>query len=319
MFDPNLFPLNGKRIWVAGHRGMVGSAVARRLLSSGAEVLTVSRQSLDLMDGTATLEYVRQTRPDGIVLAAAKVGGILANDSYPVDFLRDNLAIELNVITAAHEADVRRLMFLGSTCIYPRDADQPLSEDALLTGPLEPTNEWYAVAKIAGIKLAQAYRRQYGRDYISVMPTNLFGPGDNYHPTSSHMVAALIRRIHEAKEQRAGEVVLWGTGKPRRELMHVDDLAAACAFLLERYSDDKIINIGQGEDHTISDIAKAIAEVIGWRGRFTHDLTKPDGTPRKQVDGSRLFEAGWRPQFGLRDGLADAYRWFRENAASARM
>lgn len=319
MFDTNLFPLEGKRIWVAGHRGMVGSAIARRLQGAGAEVLTVARSSLDLMDGAATRDYVRGIRPDAIVLAAAKVGGILANDTYPVDFLRDNLAIELNVVTAAHEADVRRLMFLGSTCIYPRDAAQPLREDALLTGPLEPTNEWYAVAKIAGIKLAQAYRRQYGRDYISVMPTNLFGPGDNYHPTSSHMVAALIRRIHEAKERGVDEVVLWGTGKPRRELMHVDDLADACAFLLQRYSDENIINIGQGEDHTIVDIARAIAEVVGWSGRLTHDLTKPDGTPRKQVDGSRLFEAGWRPRFGLMDGLADAYQWFRANHAAARL
>jgi len=319
MFDQSLFPLEGKRVWVAGHRGMVGSAIVRRLQGAGVEVLTVARSSLDLMDGAATRDYVRRMRPDAIVLAAAKVGGILANDTYPVDFLRDNLAIELNVITAAHEADVARLMFLGSTCIYPRDAAQPLREDALLTGPLEPTNEWYAVAKIAGIKLVQAYRRQYGRDYISVMPTNLFGPGDNYHPTSSHMVAALIRRIHEAKEQGLDEVVLWGTGKPRRELMHVDDLADACAFLLQRYSDENIINIGQGEDHTILDIARAIAEVVGWSGRFTHDLTKPDGTPRKQVDGSRLLEAGWRPRFGLMDGLADAYRWFRENHAAARL
>lgn len=319
MFDTSLFPLEGKKIWVAGHRGMVGSAIVRRLQGAGAEVLTVARSSLDLMDGAATRDYVRRMRPDAIVLAAAKVGGILANDTYPVDFLRDNLAIELNAITAAHEADVPRLMFLGSTCIYPRDAAQPLREDALLTGPLEPTNEWYAVAKIAGIKLAQAHRRQYGRDYISVMPTNLFGPGDNYHPTSSHMVAALIRRIHEAKEQGLDEVVLWGTGKPRRELMHVDDLADACTFLLQRYSDENIINIGQGEDHAILDIARAIAEVVGWNGRLTHDLTKPDGTPRKQVDGSRLFEAGWRPRFGLMDGLADAYRWFRDNHAAARL
>jgi GDP-L-fucose synthase len=319
MFDTSLFPLEGRKIWVAGHRGMVGSAIVRRLQGAGVEVLTVARSSLDLMDGAATRDYVRRMRPDAIVLAAAKVGGILANDTYPVDFLRDNLAIELNVTTAAHEADVTRLMFLGSTCIYPRDAAQPLREAALLTGPLEPTNEWYAVAKIAGIKLAQAYRRQYGRDYISVMPTNLFGPGDNYHPTSSHMVAALIRRIHEAKEQGLDEVVLWGTGKPRRELMHVDDLADACTFLLQRYSDENIINIGQGEDHTILDIAKAIAEVVDWSGRLTHDLTKPDGTPRKQVDGSRLFGAGWRPRFGLMDGLADAYRWFRDNHAAARL
>jgi len=319
MFDSKLFPLKRKKIWVAGHRGMVGGAIARRLKKADAEVLTVGREDLDLTDAQATRHFVAGTRPDAIVLAAAKVGGILANDTQPVDFLRDNLAIELNVITAAHDAGVQRLMFLGSTCIYPRDAAQPLKESALLTGPLEPTNEWYAVAKIAGIKLAQAHRRQFGRDYISVMPTNLYGPGDNYHPTESHMVAALIRRIQEAKDQDLGEVVLWGTGKPRRELMHVDDLADACVFLLERYSDDQIINIGQGEDHTILEIAQAIARVVGWHGNFTHDLSKPDGTPQKRVDGSRLLAAGWRPHFDLLGGLADALRWFLENRSAARL
>jgi GDP-L-fucose synthase len=319
MFDSNLFPLKGKKIWVAGHRGMVGGAIARRLKKADAEVLTVGREDLDLTDAQATRQFVASTRPDAIVLAAAKVGGILANDTQPVDFLRDNLAIELNVIGAAHDAGVQRLMFLGSTCIYPRDAAQPLRESALLTGPLEPTNEWYAVAKIAGIKLAQAHRRQFGRDYISVMPTNLYGPGDNYHPTESHMVAALIRRIQEAKDQGLGEVVLWGTGKPRRELMHVDDLADACVFLLERYSDDQIINIGQGEDHTILEIAQAIARVVGWHGSFTHDLSKPDGTPQKRVDGSRLLAAGWRPHFDLFGGLGDALRWFLENRSAARL
>lgn len=317
MFEANRFPLAGKRIWVAGHRGMVGSAIARRLATAGAEVLTIARRELDLTDAAVTRAYVRDARPDAIVMAAAKVGGILANDTYPVDFLRDNLAIELSTIGAAHDAGVNRLLFLGSTCIYPRDAPQPLKEEYLLTGPLEPTNEWYAVAKIAGIKLAQAYRRQYGRDYISAMPTNLFGPGDNYHPTESHMVAALIRRIHEAKVAGAREVVLWGTGKPRRELMHVDDLAEACAFLLECYSGEQIVNVGQGEDHTILDIAKAIAGVVGWQGTFIHDLSKPDGTPQKRVDGSRLLAAGWRPKFDLTSGLADAYRWFVDHRAAA--
>jgi GDP-L-fucose synthase len=313
MFDPNHFPLKHKRIWVAGHRGMVGSAIVRRLQAAGSEVLTIGRKELDLTDRQATLGYIKKTSPDAIVVAAAKVGGILANDTMPVDFLQDNLAIELSVIASAHDAGVQRLMFLGSTCIYPRDAAQPLSEDALLTGPLEPTNEWYAIAKIAGIKLAQAYRRQYKRDYISVMPTNLFGPNDNFHPSHSHMVAALIRRIHEGKLSHAEEVVLWGTGQPRRELMHVDDLADACAFLLERYSDERIINIGQGEDHTILDIAKAIAGVVGWNGRFTHDLSKPDGTPRKQVNGDRLLAAGWKPSYDLKGGLANAYDWFVKN------
>ncbi len=312
-----MFPLAGKRIWVAGHRGMVGSAIARRLRQAEADVVTVARSELDLTDARATRSYVQAVKPDAIVVAAAKVGGILANDTYPVDFLRDNLAIELSTIGAAHEEGVPRLMFLGSTCIYPRDAKQPLREDCLLTGPLEPTNEWYAVAKIAGIKLAQAYRRQYGRDYISAMPTNLFGPGDNYHPTNSHMVAALIRRIHEAKMAGKKAVMMWGTGKPRRELMHVDDLADACVFLLERYSSEDIINVGQGEDHTILDIARAIAKVVGWDGKFQHDLSKPDGTPQKRVNGDRLLAAGWRPKYDLHIGLANAYEWFVQNSAAA--
>ncbi|HEY5238477.1 MAG TPA: GDP-L-fucose synthase [Rhizomicrobium sp.] len=316
MFEPNLFPLKGKRIWVAGHRGMAGSAIARRLSLSGSEVLTIPRSELDLTDARATRAHVHSTRPDAIVIAAAKVGGILANDTYPVDFLRDNLAIELSIIGAAHEEDVGRLLFLGSTCIYPRDAKQPLTEDSLLTGPLETTNEWYAVAKIAGIKLGQAYRRQYGRDYISAMPTNLFGPGDNYHPDHSHMVAGLIRRIHGAKVTGKREVVMWGTGEPRREIMHVDDLADACAFLLEQYSDGQIINVGQGEDHSINDIAKAIAKAVEWEGEFKQDLTKPDGTPRKQVNGDRLFAAGWRPKYDMHTGLANAYEWFAKHTAA---
>src|SRR5690348_12338393 len=258
MFSEATFPLPGKRVWVAGHQGMVGSAITRSLERAGATVLTVPRSQADLTDPYAVRKYLSGAKPDAVVLAAAKVGGILANNAYPVDFLRENLAIELNVISASHEQNVDRLLFLGSTCIYPRDADQPLREEYLLTGPLEPTNEWYAVAKIAGIKLGQAYRRQYNRDYISVMPTNLFGPHDNFHLTESHMVAALIRRIHEAKQEGRQEVVLWGTGRPRREIMHVDDLADACAFVLGRYSEENILNIGQGEDHEIIEIAHAI-------------------------------------------------------------
>jgi GDP-L-fucose synthase len=316
MFEPNLFPLSGKRIWVAGHRGMAGSAIVRRLTKAGSDVLTIPRSELDLTDARATRAYVHAQTPDAVVIAAAKVGGILANDTYPVDFLRDNLAIELSITGAAHEEGVNRLLFLGSTCIYPRDAAQPLTEESLLTGPLESTNEWYAIAKIAGIKLGQAYRKQFGRDYISAMPTNLFGPGDNYHPAHSHMVAGLVRRIHEAKMAGKREVVMWGTGTPRREIMHVDDLADACVFLLERYSGEQIVNVGQGEDYPINDIAGAIAHAVGWTGAFTHDLTKPDGTPRKQVDGSKLFSAGWRPKYDLSSGLADAYQWFVAHTAA---
>jgi GDP-L-fucose synthase len=282
-------------------------------------VIAVDRAELDLMDSVKTKKFITDARLDGIILAAAKVGGILANNNFPVDFLYDNLVVETNVLGAAHAIGVERLVFLGSTCVYPRDAVQPLRETSLLTGPLEPTNEWYAIAKIAGLKLCQALRRQYGRDYISVMPTNLYGPYDNYHPEYSHMVPALIRRIHEAKKAGATQVPLWGTGKPRREIMHVDDCADAIVFLLEHYSGEDFINIGQGEDHTVLEIAKAIAEVIGWQGEFIHDLSKPDGTPRKLVAVDRLFSMGWRPQFGLHDGLANAYDWFRHHHEHARL
>jgi GDP-L-fucose synthase len=313
------YSLANKRIFVAGHRGTVGAAVVRVLNARGnCEVVTANRSELDLRDQLAVARWMEKARPDAVILAAAKVGGIIANRDFPVDFLYDNVLIQNAVMGAANTVEAARLVFLGSTCIYPRDASQPLHESSLLTGPLEPTNEWYAVAKIAGIKLCQAMRRQYGRDYISVMPTNLYGPGDNYHPEHSHMAAGLIRRIHEAKLKNSKEVVMWGTGTPRRELMHADDCASAIVFLLENYSGDDIINIGQGEDHSINDIAQVIASVVGWEGTFVHDLAKPDGTPRKLVAVDRLFGMGWRPKFGLRDGLQDTYKWFCEHQADAR-
>lgn len=304
------FPLAGRRVYIAGHRGMAGSAIARRLASENCTVLTAERAEVDLARREPTERWFAQHRPDVVVLAAAKVGGINANDSLPVDFLADNLAIELNVIRASHANEVKRLLFLGSTCIYPRLAQQPMSEDQLLTGPLEPTNEWYGVAKIAGIKLCQAYRRQYGNDYIAVMPTNLFGPGDNYHPEHSHVVAALIRRIHEAKVAGSSEVVVWGTGTPRREFLHVDDMADACVFLLKTYSGADIVNIGRGDDITIADFAQMIADVVGYRGALRFDTSRPDGTPRKLVDVSRLTRLGWTARIGLRDGLAATYASF---------
>ena len=313
------FDVGGRRIWVAGHRGLAGSAIARRLQAAGAEVVTVGRAKLDLLDQAATKAFVAQARLDGTIAAAGKVGGIVANNSFPVDFLYENLVMQNNVIGAAHAANVEHLVFLGSTCIYPREAPQPMREDSLLTGPLEPTNEWYAIAKIAGIKLCQAMRRQHGRDYFSAMPTNLYGPHDNYHPQYSHMIPALIRRIHEAKLSGQKQVTLWGTGKPRREILHSDDCADAILFLLERYSGEDIVNIGRGEDHTIDEIAQAVADVVGWEGQFEHDLSKPDGTPRKLVAVERLFAMGWRPKYGLHEGLANAYEWFRQHYAEARL
>lgn len=298
------FSLEGARVWVAGHRGMVGSAVVRRLETSEAcTVLTASRQEADLTNQAETERWLQDKRPDVVVLAAAKVGGILANASYPADFLDQNLAIALNVIRAAHAAGVRKLLFLGSTCIYPKLAPQPLNEDALLTGPLEPTNEWYAIAKIAGIKLCQAYRLQHGADFISAQPTNLYGPNDNYDSSSSHVMAALIAKIVQAR--RAGEdtVTLWGTGTPRREFLHVDDLADACIHLLKHYSGPVPINIGTGTDITIRELAGLIAEAAGWQGRFVLDETKPDGTPRKLVDVTRIGALGWKARIGLKDGI----------------
>jgi GDP-L-fucose synthase len=303
------FDLSGRKVFVAGHRGMVGGAVVRALANEGCEVLTATRQDVDLRDQPGVRAWMEANRPDAVVLAAAKVGGILANDSFPVDFLLDNLLIETAVIAGAHAAGVGRLLFLGSSCIYPKFAAQPIVEEALLTGPLEPTNEWYAIAKIAGIKLTQAYRKQYGADYISGMPTNLYGPGDNYDLSSSHVMPALIRKVHNAK-QTGGDVVVWGTGTPRREFLHVDDCADACVHLLKNYSGESHVNIGSGSDVTILELTQLVMEVLGYDGPIVHDATKPDGTPRKLMDSSRLQAMGWQPRIALKDGIADAYRHF---------
>lgn len=312
------FRLEGRRVWVAGHRGMVGSAICRALAGRDVELLTADRARLDLRRQADVEDWMAGTRPEAVFLAAAKVGGILANANAPADFLYDNLAIEANVIAAAHRLGVAKLLFLGSTCIYPKFAEQPIREESLLTGALEPTNEWYAIAKIAGLKLAEAYRVQHGADFISAMPTNLYGPGDNFHPTGSHVVPALIRRLHEAKEEGREEVVIWGTGTPRREFLHVDDLAAACLFLMERYSDRPHLNVGTGEDLTIRELAELIARVVGWSGRLVFDTTKPDGTPRKVTDVSRLKALGWAPRIGLEAGLRETYGWYLANREVAR-
>lgn len=305
-----VFELKGKRVFVAGHRGMVGSAVVRRLAREGCEVLTAARQELDLKDQSAVRKWMADEKPHVVVLAAAKVGGILANDTYPADFLYDNLMIESNVIEAAFRQNVEKLLFLGSSCIYPKLAPQPIPEDALLTGTLEPTNEWYAIAKIAGIKLCQAYRRQHGVDYISAMPTNLFGPGDNYNLKSSHVIPALIRKAHEAKLGGADSMEIWGTGAPMREFLHADDCADALVHLLKVYSGDDHVNVGSGEDMTIEALAHLIMDVVGFEGELVKDLSKPDGTPRKLMQADRLRELGWAPKIGMREGLEDAYRWF---------
>jgi len=305
-----MFDLAGKRIWVAGHRGMVGSAIVRRLAGEDCEVLTVDRAHVDLRDGAAVARWLGNNGPDAVVLAAAKVGGILANATYPADFLYDNLLIETSIIGGSHEAGVNRLLFLGSSCIYPKLAPQPIPEEALLTGPLEPTNEWYAIAKIAGIKLAQAFRRQHGRDYISAMPTNLYGPGDNYDLGGSHVLPALIRKAHEAKLAGAETITLWGSGTPRREFLHVDDMADASVFLLTNYSGDSHVNVGFGSDVSILEAAQLVCEVVGFAGGITLDRDKPDGTPRKLMDSTRLNALGWQPRVGLREGLGDAYAAF---------
>ncbi|WUH93827.1 GDP-L-fucose synthase [Streptomyces sp. NBC_00433] len=304
----------GARVFVAGHRGLVGSAVVRRLTAEGHPVLVRTRADLDLRDPAATAAWLRQVRPDAVVLAAARVGGIMANSTHPVQFLEDNLRIQLSVIAGAHAAGVRRLLFLGSSCIYPKFAPQPIREDALMTGPLEPTNEAYALAKIAGIVQVQSYRRQYGAAYISVMPTNLYGPGDNFDLATSHVLPALIRRFHEAARDGAPEITLWGSGTPRREFLHVDDLAAACTLLLRDYDADEPVNVGCGEDLTIRELAETVADVVGYRGRIGWDTAKPDGTPRKLLDVSRLFALGWRPLIGLRDGVAAVHEQWRAQA-----
>ena len=308
--------MDGKRVWVAGHRGMVGSAIVRALKAQGGcEILTADRAAVDLRRETSVNAWLGDAKPDVVILAAARVGGILANSRFPVDFLLDNLMIEANVIAGAHAVGVDRLLFLGSSCIYPKLAAQPIVEESLLTGPLEPTNEWYAVAKIAGIKLCQAYRQQYGRSYISAMPTNLYGPGDNFDLQSSHVLPALMRKLHEAKTQGHPTITIWGTGTPRREFMHVDDLAAACLFLLDRYDDPGPINVGSGSDLEIRDLARLLAEAVGFRGTFEFDASKPDGTPRKLMDGAKLEALGWHPAISLERGLAETYAWYLRHHA----
>jgi GDP-L-fucose synthase len=315
--SPIIFPLSGRRVFVAGHSGMVGGALVRHLKSAACEILTVSSREVDLRRQAATEEWLDAARADVVVVAAATVGGILANDTRPAEFLYDNMMIEGNLVEAARRSGVKKLLFLGSSCIYPRLAEQPMAEDALLTGPLEPTNQWYAIAKIAGVKLCAAYRRQYGCDFISAQPTNLYGPGDTYDLQASHVIPALIAKMHQAKLTGAAEVEIWGTGKPRREFLHVDDLADALVFLLERYSDESHINVGWGDDVTIAELAALIAEVVGFRGKLRYATEKPDGMPRKMLDVRLMDGLGWRPKITLREGLADAYRWFVKNGATA--
>ena len=303
------YSLAGKRVWVAGHRGMVGSALVRRLDSENCEVLTAERAELDLTDQRAVLGWMHNQRPQAVFLAAARVGGIHANDTRPVDFLRDNLMMETAVFTGAESVGVEKLLFLGSSCIYPKHAPQPIPEEALLTGPLEPTNEWYALAKIAGVKLAQAYRMQFGCDFISAMPTNLYGPGDNYDLSGSHVLPALIRKVHEAKVN-GGAVEIWGTGAPLREFLYVDDCADACVHLMQHYSGDLPLNVGSGEEVSILNLARLIMDVIGYQGEIITDSAKPDGTPRKLLDSSRLKALGWSPKVDLREGIERAYAAF---------
>ena len=321
-------PDRSPAVFVAGHRGMVGSAIVRRLQALGYEnIVTRGRDELDLLDQAAVRRFFRETAIDEVYLAAAKVGGIHANNEYPAEFIHENLVIEANVIHAAHEAGVQELLFLGSSCIYPKHAEQPMAESALLTGTLEPTNEPYAIAKIAGIKLCESFNRQHGRDYRSVMPTNLYGPGDNFHPENSHVIPALMRRIHEAKEQGASEVVIWGSGKPMREFLHVDDMAAASVFVMELDDDTyrdhtqpmlSHINVGTGVDCTIRELAETLCRVVGFDGELVFDTSKPDGTPRKLLDVSRLRRLGWTASIPLETGLDGTYRWFLEHEADLR-
>lgn len=307
------YDLSNKKIWVAGHRGMVGSAIVQRLQLENCRVLTVERSEVDFRSQANVDDWVAANRPDAVFLAAARVGGILANNSWPADFLYDNLMIEANIIHAAHKAGVGKLLFLGSSCIYPKFAEQPISEDALLTGALEPTNEWYAIAKIAGIKLCQAYRAQHGCDFISAMPTNLYGPGDNYDLTTSHVIPALLRKVHNAKVNKDESFEIWGTGTPRREFLHVDDLANALVHLMKHYSAAEHINVGVGSDLTIIELAQIVSSVVGFTGNITFDRTKPDGTPRKLLDVSRLTALGWQPSITIQNGLSDVYRGILEN------
>lgn len=306
-------------LYVAGHRGLVGSAIWRHLEACGfTNLLGAPSSDVDLRDREATYAFFAEHRPQVVIDAAAKVGGIMANDTYPADFLSDNLRIQVNIMDAAKDHGVDKLLFLGSSCIYPRHAEQPIRESSLLTGPLEPTNDAYAIAKIAGILQVQANRRQHGRHWISAMPTNLYGPGDNFDPQTSHVLPALIRRFHEATEGGASEVVLWGTGTPRREFLHVDDLAEAALFLLEHYDDGQTINVGVGEDLTIRELAEIVADVVGFNGELLQDTSKPDGTPRKLLDVSRINALGWRARTPLRDGIKSTYEWYRQNLSTAR-
>ncbi len=312
------YSLKGKRVWVAGHKGMVGSAIVRRLEREDCEVIVSERTQVDLRRQEQVERFVKERRPHLIFLAAAKVGGILANASYPADFLFDNLAIQNNVIDAAYRNETEKLVFLGSSCIYPKLAPQPIKEDALLTGPLEPTNEWYAIAKIAGIKLCQAYRRQYGCDFVSAMPTNLYGPGDNFNLETSHVAAALMVKAVRAKEAGTQTLEVWGSGKPLREFLHVDDCADALVFIAQHYSADEHINVGFGRDLSIAELAQIILDAVGTKASLAFDPSKPDGTPRKLMDSSRLAALGWKPKIGLREGMQQTLAWYLANAAKAR-
>ncbi|HXP26114.1 MAG TPA: GDP-L-fucose synthase [Steroidobacteraceae bacterium] len=314
MLSPNT------QIYVAGHRGLVGSAIVRALKAQGfSQLLLRTHRELDLTDQAAVVEFFQKERPQAVIMAAARVGGIQANNVRPAEFIRDNLLIQDNVIDAAYRSGVAKFVFLGSSCIYPKLAPQPIKEDSLLTGPLEPTNEWYAIAKIAGVKMCQAYRRQYGLNAISLMPTNLYGPGDNFDLQNSHVLPALIRRFHEAKLRGDGSLTVWGTGTPRREFLHVDDLADAVIYLLKTYDDEAIVNIGWGQDVTIRELAEIVASVAGFRGRLEFDSSKPDGTPRKLLDTSRLTALGWTPKIKLKAGIEDTYAWFKDHVAEARL